>query len=302
MPASDTLLVDRRKVTVSNLDKRLYPSGFTKREVIDYYLRVAPAILPHLKDRAVTLKRYPNGSDAPFFFEKNCPAHRPDWVRTQHVPGRSSEGVNYCMLNSRAALLWAVNLAALELHVPLAKGSKPGQALVMVFDFDPGPPATMKECSAMALQLREMFSDLKLQSFAKTSGNKGLHVYVPLNTPAMFEQTKDFARAVAGIFERRHPNQITSNMSKSLRPGRIFIDWSQNDSFKTTVCAYSLRAGTSPGVSTPVRWEEVEAWAQARRTKAGIRLNPGDVLDRLQRWGDLFEPVLKLRQRLPEFD
>lgn len=303
MGASETIVVDRRRVPLSNLDKRLYPCGITKGQVIDYYARVSPVLLPHLKDRAVTLKRYPNGSDGMFFFEKNCPAHRPNWVQIRHVAGRTSEGVTYCVLNSRAALLWAANLAALELHVPLAKANQPHRALAMVFDFDPGAPATFKECSAMALRLRDLLDNLGLACFPKTSGNKGLHVYVPLNGSATFDQTKTFARAIATLFEREHPELVTSHMSKSRRPGRVIIDWSQNDVAKTTVCAYSLRATACAGVSTPLHWQEVEACAAGRRgALARVRFGPEDVLGRIEREGDLFAPLLKLRQRLPAFD
>jgi bifunctional non-homologous end joining protein LigD len=302
MAASETLSIGRRKVAVSNLDKQLYPCGFTKRDVIDYYLRISPVMLPHLRDRAVTLKRYPNGSKAMHFFEKNCPMHRPPWVQTRHVPGNKSEGVTHCVLNDRAALLWAANLAALELHVPMGKADNPQRPLAMVFDFDPGAPATLRDCAAMALCLRDMFAGLNLQTFAKTSGNKGLHVYVPLNSPCTFDDTKNFARSVTNLFERTFPNEVTSNMSKALRPGKVFIDWSQNDDFKTTVCAYSLRALECPGVSTPLSWEEVESCSRSKNGPDRLRFSPAQVLTRIEKFGDLFAPVLKLRQKLPSFD
>ncbi len=234
--------VGNRQVGLSNLQKPLYPSGFTKGEVAEYYVRIAPVILPYLKGRAVTWKRYPNGTAAEFFFEKRCPPHKPDWVHTAGVVSRQNEGtVQHCVIDDMATLLWAANLAALELHVPLAIAAKPNRPTAMVFDLDPGPPATLLDCLRLSLHLRDRLKKIGLKIFPKTSGGKGLHLYVPLNTATTFDQTKIFARAIADQLVADDPAHVTANMSKALRSGKIFVDWSQNDDHKTTVCAYSLR-------------------------------------------------------------
>jgi bifunctional non-homologous end joining protein LigD len=302
---SSSMTIGGHRVALSNLDKTLYPSGFTKGEVIAYYLRIAPAILPHLRGRAVTLKRYPSGTSAPFFFEKNCPKHRPAWVKTADVASTRTEGkhVCHCVVADRATLAWVANLASLELHVPLARASKPDRPTHLAFDLDPGAPATIADCVRIGLRLRDMLAHLGLQSFAKTSGSKGLHVYVPINGARVnFEETKTFALAVASLLAREEPAKITVNMSRAGRAGKVFIDWSQNDQHKTTVCPYSLRAVESPMVSTPVTWEEVEAAAAGgRKAKAaGLAFTAEQVVERVERLGDLFEPVLTLRQRLPQ--
>jgi bifunctional non-homologous end joining protein LigD len=295
--------IGNKQLTLSNLGKSLYPSGFTKGQVIEYYARIAPAILPYLRDRAVTLKRYPNGTQAPFFFEKNCPAHRPPWVKTARIESGRTEGesTNHCLIQDQATLTWVANLASLELHVPLAKASKPDRPTMMVFDLDPGEPATMRDCAQIGLRLRDMLERLKVKCFAKTSGSKGLHVYVPLNVPSLtFERTKSFALAVASLLAREEPARLTVNMSRSGRAGKVFIDWSQNDRHKTTVCPYSLRAKERPTVSTPVTWEEVEQAAGVKRGKAGeLAFLSDDVIGRVERNGDLFAPVLSLKQKLP---
>jgi bifunctional non-homologous end joining protein LigD len=288
--------VGGRVVPVSNLDKPLYPTGFTKRQVLAYYRQVAPAMLPHLAARAVTLKRYPNGTDHSFFFEKNCPAHRPAWVATAAVKGRG-EPVQHCVFKSAADLLWAANLAALELHVPLAKAASPQRPTLLAFDLDPGAPANIQLCATIALRLRDMLGGLGLQCVAKTSGGKGLHVYLPLNSPRLtFDDTRHFARMVAQLFARDDPQHLTATMTRSLRAGKVFMDWSQNDPHKTTACVYTLRANSEPGVSTPLRWQEVAAAADGLTT---LRFTPQQVLDRIEKYGDLFEPVRRLRQRLP---
>lgn len=286
--------------TFSNLSKVLYPSGFTKGEVVDYYRKIAPAFLPHIRDRAITLKRYPNGATSPFFFEKNCPVHRPDWVRTANIPSRrSDEGVNHCVLNDERSLLWVANLAALELHVPLAKVKAPERPTVMVFDLDPGPPAGMLECLKLGLRLRDAFEHLGLACFPKTSGGKGLHVYLPLNTPGLtFDDTKAFAHAIANVFVKQNPAEATATMTKALRPGKVFIDWSQNDQHKTTAAVYTLRARNEPTVSTPISWDEVALAAKKGRADL-LRFLPHDVIRRVETHGDLFDPVLTLRQKLP---
>jgi bifunctional non-homologous end joining protein LigD len=299
---SATLHIARRKLTVTNLQKVLYPSGFTKGEVLDYYVRVSPVMLKYLRDRAVTLKRYPSGTigAAKFFFEKNCPPHRPDWVVTKTVPGANGPGPNHCLINDAAALVWAANLAALELHVTMARASAPDRPTAIVFDLDPGPPAGLAECLSLGLKLRDVLAALGLESFPKTSGGKGLHVYVPLNTGrATFADTKRFAHAVAMVFERENADRVTATMSKSVRGGKVFVDWSQNDNHKTTVCAYSLRARDEPTVSTPLTWDEVAA-ADAKGRAASLVFRAPDVLERTDKLGDLFEPITTLKQKLPQ--
>jgi bifunctional non-homologous end joining protein LigD len=301
MSAAEPVTIAGKRLQFSNLDKPLYPDGFNKGQVIEYYLRMAPVILPHLRGRAITLKRYPNGSTAPFFFEKNCPAHRPSWIKTARIiSSRSEEGVNHCVLGDRASLLWVANLAALELHVPMARAAKPDRPTAMVFDLDPGPPANLLNCIKIAFQLRDTLKHLGLESFAKTSGGKGLHMYVPLNTPVTFDDTKSFANAIASLFAKQDPDHVVSNMTRSLRPGKVFIDWSQNDMHKTTVCVYSLRAREHPSVSMPVTWPELSTAARTKNTRA-LFYSPDQAIARTQRTGDLFEPVLSLRQRLPMF-
>jgi len=253
------LIVEGKKLSVSNLDKVLYPKvGFTKGQVVDYYIRIAPVLLPHLQDRPLTMKRYPNGVEGEFFYEKNCPSHRPTWVKTAKVWSEGNKRMmNYCLANDLPTLVWAANLADLELHTSLARKRNVAQPTMMVFDLDPGAPANIVQCCQVGLWLRELLSKMKLKSFAKTSGSKGLQVYVPLNTPVMFDQTKDVSRALAQLLEREHADLVTSNMSRALRKGKVFVDWSQNDEHKTTICVYSLRAKEEPTVSTPVTWDEV---------------------------------------------
>jgi bifunctional non-homologous end joining protein LigD len=294
------LRMGRRTVRVTNPDKVLYPEAdFTKADVIAYYRQIAPVILKHLKGRPLTLKRYPNGTGEGFFYEKNCPAHKPDWVPTAKVKG-SSGTTSYCLVDSAATLLWVANLASLELHTLLAKMPDTQRPTMMVFDLDPGPPAAMEDCLKLGLKLRDMFEHLGLKTFPKTSGGKGLHLYIPLNTPVTFDQTKSFASAIAKLLERDMPETVVSSMRKDLRTGRILVDWSQNDDHKTTVCAYSLRARALPTVSTPITWKEAEA---ALRAGDADRLvfTARDVLKRVAKFGDIFAPVLKMHQRLPQF-
>jgi bifunctional non-homologous end joining protein LigD len=290
-----------KQLEISNLSKILYPAAdFTKGQVIDYYSRIAPVLLPHLKDRYLTLKRYPEGVEGDYFYEKNCPSHRPAWVATAPVPSERRGVIDFCLANDLPTLVWVANLASLELHTSLALRHDPGRPTVLVFDLDPGEPADIIDCARVALQLKELFtSGLGLRAFPKTSGSKGLQVYVPLNTPVDYEQTKRYARTVAGYLEKRAPKEVTSNMRKDLRRGKVFIDWSQNDAHKTTVCVYSLRARAKPTVSTPLAWGEVE---DAVRTDDAdkLRFVAGDVLDRVRQWGDLFAPVLKIQQTLPQ--
>jgi bifunctional non-homologous end joining protein LigD len=297
---TETIRVGSRRVEVSDLDNALYPSGFTKAQIIDYYVRIAPALLPHLRGRGVTLKTYPRGTDERVFFEKQCPTPRPKWLKTQSVPRQLTEGdIDYCMVNDVASLIWVINLAAIELHVPLAHTRRWNEPREMVFDLDPGAPATLVDCCRLGMRFRDVLARLGLTSFAKTSGGKGLHVYVPLNTAGVtFEDTKAFARAVARIFEKQEPKQVVSVMTKSLRRGKAFVDWSQNDRTKTTVCAYSLRAKGKPMVSTPVSWQEIESVAR-RGDASKLVFEADEVLARVKKLGDLFAPVLKLKQKLP---
>ncbi len=299
MPDGTQLTLGGKKIPLSNLDKVLYPkANFTKGQVIDYYIRIAPALLPHLKNRALTLKRYPNGVEGEFFYEKKCPVYRPKWVKTAAVwSERNNAEINYCLANDLPSLVWAANLADLELHTSLAHCDKLDEPAFMVFDLDPGPGTDILDCAEIGIQLRDFFGQLKLQCFPKTSGSKGLQIYVPLNSKVTFDETKNFARAVAMNFEKQHPAKIVSQMAKRLRKGKIFIDWSQNDDHKTTVCVYSLRAKDKPTVSTPLKWSEVE---DALKRKIKLSFEAGEVLARVKKFGDLFGPVLKLKQKLPK--
>jgi len=291
--------VGGRALRLSNLDKVLYPkAGFTKGQVIDYYTRVSPALLPHLRDRPLTLKRYPDGVDGKHFYEKQCPKHRPDWVRTEPVKLRSKT-VNFCVADDLPTLVWAANLADLELHPSLSLADDVKRPTTLAFDLDPGHPATIVECCDVAMHLREVFGRLGLEAFPKTSGSKGMQVYVPLNTPVTYERTKPFARALAELLEKQHPKLVVSSMKKELRPGKVFVDWSQNDEHKTTVCVYSLRAKERPTVSTPIDWDEVQECA-SKRDPDLLVFDSDDVLGRIDEHGDLFEPVIELEQELPE--
>jgi bifunctional non-homologous end joining protein LigD len=290
--------VEERRLTLTHLNKVLYPkAGFTKANVLDYYARIAPLILPHLNNRPLTLKRYPNGIDEDFFYEKQCPAYRPRWIETAKVIGHKKT-VNFCAANDLSSLMWVVNLASLEMHTLLSLSDDISRPTMMVFDLDPGPPATLLQCLEVALKLREIFQEWELQSFPKTSGGNGLHLYVPLNTPVTFDQTKTFARGLALLMEKRHGSLVTANMRKDLRQGKVFVDWSQNDDHKTTVCVYSLRARERPTVSAPVEWEECER-ALKRKDVSQLVWEAGPLLKRVERKGDLFEPVLSLKQKLP---
>lgn len=288
--------VEGRRLSLSNLDKVLYPeSGFTKGEVIDYYARIAPVMLAHLQGRCVTLRRYPNGVDADSFFEKRCPGHRPEWVHTALGPGDRRGGIHYCVLDEPAALVWAANLAALELHTPMARAADLDTPTMVVFDLDPGPPAGMTECARVGLAVRDVLDHLGLEVLAKTSGSKGLQLYLPLNSPTSHEQARDFALAVAQLLEKQHPDLVLTEMRKDIRAGKVFIDWSQNARFKTTVCVYSLRARPQPTASTPVTWDEVAAAADG----APLSFTAPEVLARVEAGGDLFAPVVALEQELP---
>ena len=300
MAAQSEITIGGRRLKLSNLDKVLYPEpGFTKGQVIDYYIQIAPALLPHVKNRALTLKRYPNGVREPFFYEKRCPAFRPPWVKTAPIWSTGNqETIHYCLVNDLPTLVWAANLADLEIHTSLACWKNPDRPTMMVFDLDPGPPADIVACSEVGLWLREFFEDKSLECFAKTSGSKGLQVYVPLNTSITFDQTKSYSRALAEQLSAQHPDKVLFRWEKRLRPGKVLIDWSQNDAHKTTVCVYSLRAKEQPTVSTPVTWKEVENCLQTRKAER-LRFETGDVLTRVKESGDLFAPVVELKQKLP---
>jgi bifunctional non-homologous end joining protein LigD len=292
--------VQGRRLTLSNLEKVLYPqAGFTKAQLIDYYVRIAPVLLPHLRGRPLTMKRYPNGVNAQYFYEKNCPEHRPEWV--QVVPVWSSgnkKWINYCLAQDLPTLVWAANLADLELHTSLSLSKDVMRPTFLVFDLDPGAPANIVQCCQVGLCVRDIFERLGLKCFAKTSGSKGLQIYVPLNTPVTYEQTKAFAHGMARLLERQHTELVVSDMKKALRTGKIFVDWSQNDDHKTTICVYSLRAKERPTVSTPVKWEEVENCLK-KGDPTLLVFESDHVLERVKKYGDLFEPVLKLKQKMP---
>ena len=293
--------VEGRKLSLTNLDKVLYPAaGFTKGQVIDYYVRVAPVLVPHLAGRPLTMKRYPEGVDHEYFFEKNVPKHRPEWVKTTPVWSDSNHRtVNYILANELATLVWIANLASLELHPSLSRGDNIGQPTMIVFDLDPGPPANILQCCQVGLWVRSIFDHFGLKSFPKTSGSKGMQIYVPLNTKTSYDETKPFAHAIARLLEQEHRDLVVSDMKKAVRTNKVFVDWSQNDQHKTTIGVYSLRAREKPTVSTPITWEEVE---QTLRKKDPGRLvfEAPEVLKRVEKMGDLFEPVLKLAQKLPE--
>ena len=295
------VVVEGRKLKLSNLDKVLYPkAGFTKGQVIDYYTRIAPAVLPHLRNRTLTLKRYPNGVDQPYFYEKQSPKHRPEWVKTQSVWSEgNSRNIDYTLCNDLPTLVWLANLADLELHTNLSLASDISVPTMMVFDLDPGPPATIVECGRVGLWIRELLAQLKLDAFPKTSGSKGMQLYVPLNTPVTYENTKPFAHAIADLLEKQHPELVLSSMSKVAREGKVFVDWSQNDRIKTTVTVYSLRAKDFPTVSTPIAWPEVEECLE-RRDPDLLSFLSDEVLKRYTELGDLFLPVQTLKQKLPE--
>jgi bifunctional non-homologous end joining protein LigD len=292
--------VDGRELVLSNLDKILYPAdGFTKGDVIDYYLQIGPTMLTHLAGRPVTRKRYPNGVDESFFFEKNMPQHKPDWVRTVRIEAKDRP-VDYIVCSDTATLVWLANLAALELHTTIGSAQHPERPQYVVFDLDPGPGTSVVECCRLALRLRDMFKRLGLETMAKTSGSKGLQLYIPLNDPgARYASTRAFAKAVAEMCEREAPELVVSKMTKSIRPGKVLIDWSQNNQVKTTVCAYSLRAREHPTVSTPATWREVSA-CERSGDPGSLRFTSAQVLARTKRRGDLFANTATLRQSLPE--
>ncbi|HEY3191597.1 MAG TPA: non-homologous end-joining DNA ligase [Solirubrobacterales bacterium] len=290
---------------MTNLDKVLYPkTKTTKAEVIDYYARVADAMLPHLRGRPLTLRRFPEGVGNPgaSFFEKNCPKHRPEWVKTTpiYVDRRAGE-IDFCLCENLATLTWMAQLAALELHPSLSKASHMEQPTVLAFDLDPGAPAGLVECCKVALRVRAIFSAFDLDCFPKVSGGKGLQVYIPLNTKVTYERTSPFAKAVAQLLEKQTPRDVVSKMAKAERRGKVFVDWSQNHQKKTTIAVYSLRARDLPTASIPLHWREVERAAKSGKAE-NLRFEIPDAIKRVDREGDVFEPVLKLRQKLPRVE
>ena len=303
MSTPTTVEVEGRKLKLTNLDKVLYPAtGFTKGQVVDYYVRIAPVLVPHLAGRPLTMKRYPGGvgEDQEFFFEKNAPMHRPDWVKTAPFWSEGNHRtINFLLANDLPTLTWIANLASIELHPSLSVAPDIATPTMIVFDLDPGPPANIVQCCQVGLWVREIFDHFRLRSFPKTSGSKGLQIYVPLHTKTSYEQTKPLAHALARLLEQEHPELVVSDMKKAIRTNKVLVDWSQNDQHKTTISVYSLRAREHPTVSTPVTWEEVE---QALKKKDAGRLvfEAKDVLARVEKMGDLFEPVLKLKQKLPQ--
>ncbi len=300
MPAASRqqeLEIGGHHVALTNLAKVLFPSGFTKGQVIDYYIRISDYLLPHIEGRPITLKRYPNGTRAKHFYEKEAPSYKPGWVPVFAVPRRSGESeIHYVLLNNLAGLVWSANLANLEIHPFLARAPEIERPTSVVFDLDPGEGVDILGCAEVAFLLKRALDGMKLKSWAKVSGSKGIQVYVPLNTPVSYAETRPFAQSLARSLESAHPGAVVSRMSKALRPGRVFVDWSQNSDFKTTVSVYSLRATSdTPYVSMPVTWEELR---KARKPER-LYFDPESALKCVAKTGDLFAPVLRLKQRLP---
>jgi len=289
-----------RRLPLSNLEKDLYPSyGFTKAQILEYYRGIAQFILPHLEDRALTFKRYPEGVEKDFFFEKRCPVYRPVWVKTAEIPQDDGAPMTVCLVNDLETLIWVENLASLELHVPLARAGSPQTPDSMVFDLDPGDEASILDCARVALILRDLLSQMGLTSYVKTSGQKGLHVLVPLNRKeTTFEDTKTFSKAVAGIMQKHYADLVTAKMARQERKARVFINWSQNDASKTMVCVYSLRARKKPFVSFPLEWGELENLAGLGDPE-GLQVMHSEALSRAEKKGDLFQEVLVKEQKLP---
>ncbi|MGK2933473.1 MAG: DNA ligase D [Solirubrobacterales bacterium] len=297
-----TIQVEGRSLRLSNLDRILYPeTGFTKGDLIDFYAAVAPAILPHLEGRPLTMRRFPGGVNGKSFWEKRCPAHRPDWVKTESVWSESNDDhIDFCVAEDVATLVWAANLADIEMHTSLATARERETPRAVVFDLDPGEPADIMDCAELALTIRGMLAGAGLETFVKTSGSKGMQLYLPLNDPGVdYERTKTFAHRLARMLEKELPDQVISRMKRSLREGKVFVDWSQNVRHKTTVCAYSMRARPEPSVSTPVTWEEVESAVDAGDADR-LRFGPDEVLTRIDEKGDVFADLLVIEQELPE--
>jgi bifunctional non-homologous end joining protein LigD len=291
--------IDGRDLELSNLDKLMYPAaGFTKGEVIDYYTRIAPVLLPHLRDRAMTRIRFPNGVDGAHFFEKNKPGGTPSWVRleTLPVPGstKSRETVDFVVVDDLPTLVWLANLAALELHTPQWRIDEMPD--LMVVDLDPGAPAGLTECCAVAVLMRDRLAADGVAAYPKTSGKKGMQLCCPISGKQDAETVSAYAKKVADELSAQVPKSITAKMARAVRPGKIFIDWSQNAAAKTTVAPYSLRAQQTPTASTPLTWDEVEAMATG--AEQAHQFTAADVLERVDRHGDLLADLLTLGPRL----
>ena len=301
MAADHIVEIEGRQLKLTNQDKVLYPAaGFTKGQVIDYYARIAPVLVPHLKNKPLTLKRYPNGVNEPPFFEKNATKHRPDWVKTAPIWSEGNQrDVNYILCNDLATLVWVANLAAIELHPSLSLNQDIMCPRSLVFDLDPGPPANIVQCCQVAVWLRTIFEHFKLESFPKTSGSKGLQIYVPLNTKTSYDETKPLAHALARLLENEHRDLVVSDMKKAIRTNKVFVDWSQNDEHKTTISVYALRARERPTVSTPVTWDEVEHTLKKKDANLLV-FESKQTLERVEKMGDLFAPLLNLKQKLPK--
>jgi len=291
-----SVAVGDRSLSLVNLDKVFYPrAGFTKAQVIDYYARIGPVMVTHVAGRCMTLRRWPNGVEGQSFFNKRCPSPRPAWVGVSIGPGDRDGDIPYCRLDEPAALVWTANLAAIELHAPMARAGDIESPTMAVFDLDPGPPAGMRECCQVALDLHEVLAAVGLEAFPKTSGSKGLQVYVPLNTPHTHDHAASFTRACGQLLARQQPDRVLVEMTKALRAGKVFVDWSQNSRHKTTIAVYSLRALDRPTVSTPVTWDEVAAGAGGEP----LSFEAADVLARVAELGDLFAPTATIEQTLP---
>ena len=293
-----TITTGRTTLTVGNTDKMFYPAcGFTKGDVLAYYQAISTVMLPHLAKRPVTVKRYPDGVEGLSFYEKRCPEKRPAFVHAATVASSEHGSLTFCVVDNAATLLWLANRAALEFHTYLYRQGHEDEPTMLVFDLDPGPPATMLDCLDIAMVMRGLLHDLGLTAFAKSSGGKGLHLGVPLRG-ATFAQVKTFAHGVAELLAREEPQRVTSRMAKAGRHGRVLIDWSQNDHGKTTACAYTLRAGPRPTVSAPLTWEEI-AQACRKRHSEHLSFEAPRMVERVAELGDLFAPTLTLRQKLP---
>jgi bifunctional non-homologous end joining protein LigD len=297
--AASELAVGDRRLAIRNLERVVFPtSGTTKGELLDYYARIGEVILPHLRERLLHMHRYPEGVEGPRFWQKGCPDHRPEWLPTAPVWSRDKgANIDFCVVNELAALLWAVNIGSIELHTSLHLRQALERPTVLAFDLDPGEGVDLVACCEVALRLRELLAGVGLRCYAKTSGSKGLQVYVPLNSDVSYAATKPISRAIAELLERQTPDAVVSRMAKALRAGKVLVDWSQNTEHKSMVCAYSVRAKRRPTVSTPLRWEEVEAAVDAGDATALV-FELGAVLERVAVYGDLFEPVLRERQEL----
>lgn len=291
--------VGGRRLRIRHLDRVIFPAtGTTKSELLRYYVAVSEVMLAHLRERLLHMHRYPEGVERPRFWQKGCPEHRPDWIPTAPVwSADKGEHINYCVVNELAALLWAVNLGSLELHTSLHTRADLHRPTVLAFDLDPGEGTTILHCGETALRLRELTESAGLHAFPKTSGSKGLQVYVPLNGETSYAQTKPAARRIAEVLEAQTPEQVVSNMARALRQGKVLVDWSQNTEHKSMVCVYSVRAKARPTVSTPVSWSEIEAALDAGRPEQ-LQFEMAEVLERVAAHGDLFAPVLSERQVL----